>query len=310
MVAPLTLGPGWQVGPGWDIGPTPTVVLSLDAASYANVTTVESQNINGSPGATGGFFRPNDPTYAQIVPGWTVVGHPDWIVTAASCNPGDQYTTDVTITGGIFLSGQSYAFTSSNTWIDSVGNLPFVLNGGVTYNSGNGGYLTFDPALNQYAQSASIAGLNTWTVETWHYYASTNSGNSPCILTEVFAGGGINYTLGAINNDNSGLCAGWYNGGSWVYTGASYNLTPSNWYQIVGTYDGISVKLYVNNTLVATGGSPGSAFGSGYGIRLMRRWDDNDYWGGRLGIVKIYDGALRQSGVTTEWNANKTRFGL
>jgi hypothetical protein len=311
MVAPLTIGAGWTVGPGWDIGPSPTLMLSLDATSYANVTTVGSQNINGSPGATGGFFRPNDPTYAQIVPGWTVVGHPDWIVTAASCNPGDQYTTDVTITGGIFLSGQSYAFTSSNTWIDSVGNLPFVLNGGVTYNSGNGGYLTFDPASSQYAESASIASITTWSVEIWHYFADNNVGSNPCILTEVFTGGGINYTLGAINNNTNDLEAGWFNGGSWIYTGTSYNLAPGTWNQIVGTYDGNFPKLYVNNTLVETGiTSGGSAFGSGAGIRLMRRWDDANYWGGNLAIVKIYEGALSQTGVTTSWNANKARFGL
>jgi len=199
---------------------------------------------------------------------------------------------------------------SGTTWTDTVSNLPFTLYGGVTYNSGDGGYLSFDPASNQYAQSSSIAGLTTWTVETWHYYAGTNSGYSPCVLTEVFGGGGINYTLGAINNDTSGLCAGWFNGGSWDYTGTSYNLTPGNWYQIVGTFDGTSVKLYVNNTLVATGGFPGSAFGSGYGIRLMRRWDDNDYWGGNLAIVKIYDGALSQASISTNWNTNKSRFGL
>jgi len=200
---------------------------------------------------------------------------------------------------------------SGTTWTDTIGGVPFTLYSGVTYNSANGGYLNFDPASNQYAQSASIAGLNTWTVETWHYYPGTNTGGSPCILTEVFTGGGINYTLGAINNDGTGLCAGWFNGGQWIYTGASYTLTPGAWYQIVGTYDGTVPKLYVNNTLVATGTtSGGSAFSSGQGIRLMSRWDNPDYWGGRLGIVKIWDGALGDAGVSAEWNAHRARFGL
>jgi hypothetical protein len=42
----------------------------------------------------------------------------------------------------------------------------------------------------------------------------------------------------------------------------------------------------------------------------MERWDNAELWGGSLGIVKIWDGALNQAGVTTEWNANRTRFGL
>jgi Concanavalin A-like lectin/glucanases superfamily len=237
----------------------------------------------------------------SIGPGWEI--GPGWTIGTVPPPP----TLVLSLDAG---NPASYP-GSGTTWTDTVGGVPFTLNGGVTYNSANGGYLNFDPALNQYAQSASIAGLNTWTVETWHYYAGTNTGTSPCILTEVFVGGGINYTLGAINNDISGLCAGWFNGGQWIYTGTSYNLTPGAWYQIVGTYDGNFPKLYVNNTLVATGiTSGGSAFASGYGIRLMRRWDDNDYWGGRLGIVKIYDGALDAGGVTAEWNANRSRFGL
>ena len=40
------------------------------------------------------------------------------------------------------------------------------------------------------------------------------------------------------------------------------------------------------------------------------RWDNADYWGGRLSIVKIYEGDIGASGVTTSWNTNKARFGL
>jgi len=200
---------------------------------------------------------------------------------------------------------------SGTTWTDTVGSVPFTLYSGVTYNSANGGYLTFDSGAGQYAQGPSIAQLSTWSVELWHYYTGTNTGGSPCILTEVFAGGGINYTVGAINNTGTDLEAGWFNGGQWIYTGTSYNLTPNTWNQIVGTYDGTLPKLYVNNTLVATGVTPGgAAYESGQGIRLMRRWDNADYWGGNLAIVKIYSGALSPADVTSEWNANRSRFGL
>ena len=42
----------------------------------------------------------------------------------------------------------------------------------------------------------------------------------------------------------------------------------------------------------------------------MRRWDNADYWGGKVAIVKIYKHAMDASGVTASWNANKARFGL
>ena len=42
----------------------------------------------------------------------------------------------------------------------------------------------------------------------------------------------------------------------------------------------------------------------------MRRWDDGDYWGGRLSVVRIYDNALTQNQVTGNYNAQRVRFGL
>jgi len=83
------------------------------ASSVTPATTPLAQNIEGSNGANAFFFRPNNSTYAQIVAGWTVVGQPTWVVTSATSDPGDQYSTAVTITGGTFVSGQSYAFTGN-----------------------------------------------------------------------------------------------------------------------------------------------------------------------------------------------------
>ena len=303
----FSIGPGFSIGAGFSITKPPVLKLSLDAATYSSLTASAVQNVSGTSTDTGFFYQGGGgwvlTNWTSIQPGWTVVGEPSWVVTAV--NPGAQ---TVTITGGVFLSGQSYGFTSANTWIDSVGNLPFVLYDGVTYNSGNGGYLSFDPTSGQYAEcSTSLSSLNTWSVEAWHYYTGTNTGTSPCIVTETFVGGTINYALGSLNDNSPGLMAGWY-GGSWNMS--PYTLTAGNWYQIVGTCDGTTTKLYVNNTLVEQVASTGTPTSSGAGIRLMDRWDAAEFWGGRLGIVKIWDGALDQTGVTTEWNANRTRFGL
>jgi hypothetical protein len=234
-------------------------------------------------------------------------------------------TTGITITGGVtiepgvfigppptlMLSLDAAGYTSG-PWVDSISSRSFTLYGGVTYSAAGGGSLVFDPASSQCAVcGSSLSNLDTWTVEVWHYYDGTNTSGSPQIITETYIGGGINYTLGAIDNTGTGLSAGWWNGGQWIYTTPGYSLTAGNWYQIVGTYDGSTVKLYVNNTLVqTTPGVAGAAYSSGAGIRLMERWDNADYWGGKLSIVNIYDGAMRPFEVTESWNTNKTRFGL
>jgi hypothetical protein len=42
----------------------------------------------------------------------------------------------------------------------------------------------------------------------------------------------------------------------------------------------------------------------------MRRWDNPNYWGGDLGIVRIYNIDLGISEIDINWTADKSRFGL
>ena len=283
--------------------PPPILKLSLDADTYVDTTSDGQQNVSGTSDNVG-FFPYGWPGYSVIQPGWTCVQ------TGAVVSAVGNGTTDLTITtvGIPFTSGSTYTFTSANTWFDSVSNLPFILHNGVTYSSDNGGNFAFVPSGSQYAQSpTSLSSLNTWTVEAWHYYTGTNAGSSPCIITELYTGGGINYALGSLNDNSPALMAGWYNGG-WNMPG--YTLTAGNWYQIIGTYDGQHVKLYVNNTLVEQVVSTGNALSSGAGINLMRRWDNAEFWGGNLAIVKVYENAMTAADVNASWDANKARFGL
>lgn len=201
---------------------------------------------------------------------------------------------------------------TSGDWVDTVSSRAFVLNNGVTYSASNGGCLVFDPASDQYAECAtSLSSLNTWSAVAWHYYAGTNDSGSPCIITEIYPGTSfsINYILGCTGDDSPNLRAGWYTGG-WKDSQPAYTLTAGNWYQIVGTYDGSYVRLYINTQQVAQAPATGNAISSNGGIRLMRRWDAGQYWGGKLGRVQVYDGAMRFGDIVADWEANKARFGL
>lgn len=197
---------------------------------------------------------------------------------------------------------------TGNTWTDTISGRTFTLFNNPSYGMGFGGILGFNAASAQYAQcNTSLPNLSTWTVGVWHFYTGNNVGSGMCLVTEVYPGStsNINYSIG---DNNGGFSSGFFDGG-WRTSG-NYSLTPGNWYFVVGTYDGSVIRLYVNNNLVAGNLYTGSPISSQGGIRLMRRWDNPDYWDGLLGIVNIYDKALNSGQISTLWNSTKSRFGL
>jgi len=200
---------------------------------------------------------------------------------------------------------------SGSTWTDLVASKAFTLYNSPSYSSNNGGYLNFDPASTQWADATSLpSSLTTWTVEAWHWYAGTNNNGSPCIVTEAFAGGPINYTVGNCTDSSPNLQVGYWDGGSFHPTPQGTVLTAGQWYQVVGTYDGTANQLYLNGAFVSSTASTSVPASGGAGIRLMRRWDADQYWGGRLSIVRIYNAALTVQQVTQNYNATRSRFGL
>jgi len=197
-----------------------------------------------------------------------------------------------------------------STWTDTIGSMTFTLVNGPTYNSANGGYIQFDPGSGQYAASPTNLGtLAAWSIEAWHYYDGTNTPAGPNIFTEYpYGGGTINLGLGSTNNA-SDLQTWWYGPG--FQTTDPYTLTPGNWYQIVGTFNGTTLNLYVNNTVVqTTNRPPGGAANPGIGYGLMTRWDPGGFWGGRLAIVNLYNSALTGAEVAQNFNYYRSRFGL
>ena len=207
-------------------------------------------------------------------------------------------------------AGNTASYPGTGTvWTDTVDNKTFNLINGPGFDPNDGGKFYFHAPANQYAEcSTSLPSLPTFTTSVWHYWDGVNTGSLPCILTEVYTGGAINYFLG--NLQGSVAQSGFFNGG--FQTSPQFTLTQNTWYNIVTTCDSSQVvKVYLNNVLISTtftiDSQPSS---SNSGIRLMRRWDNMEFWGGYLAKVDIYDEALDSTKITSIWNSTKSRFGL
>jgi hypothetical protein len=239
-------------------------------------------------------------------------------------NPGVTINSGLTIRGytsivnnGLILkldAGNSLSYPGSgSSWVDLVSSKVFTLHGSdnPSYYSDDGGYIMFDPGHGHFADAESFpATLDNWTIEAWHYYTGTNSSGSPCIVTEAYAGTPINFTLGNCTDSSPNLQVGHWDGANFNPTPQGIVLTPNTWYQLVGTFDGTAHRLFINGVQVAIQNTTSPALRGGSGIRLMKRWDGDQYWGGALGVVLMYDRAITLNEIAQNYGVLKGRFGL
>ena len=305
----FTNSPQFWEGPDEDLG----YVIAVPVPSNTQPTPVSGVT------ASVGFFRTDDFTdnsfiiLAQYVA--NEYGTPQTFLSATDAsiwltNNGywNSYVAPV-----LYLdAGNLSSYPGSGTvWTDIVSGRTFNLINGPTYSSADGGKINFIVSSSQYAEcSSSLQSLPIFTTSVWHYWDGTSSSGLPCILTEVYPGstGRINYVLG--KPQGSIAQSGYFNGGFQV--SPQFTLSTNTWYNIVTTCDSSQVvKVYVNNVLISTtstsGALPSSSNG---GIRLMRRWDNAEFWGGYLATVGIYDKALDSTQISSIFNSTKSRYGL
>ena len=210
-------------------------------------------------------------------------------------------------------AGNSSSYSGSgSTWYDLAGSgVTTTLYNSPSYSSANGGYLSFSPSSSQYAQtSGALSSLSNWSLEVWHYFTNTNTYNAnSCIITQVYEGSSINFNLGNTSLSQSGFTVGYFSG-NWYSTRTDYALPSVGWYHIVGTYDGTNIKLYVNNSLIDTVASATASSSGGNPTRFMRRWDNAEFWGGALAVVRIYNRALEAHELEANYFWGRGRFGL
>ena len=186
-----------------------------------------------------------------------------------------------------------------------------------TYTSaGAGSYFTFNGS-NQYVFTGDlITAFNPpsnlpVTLEMWSYAASDNG----CLIVEE----------GTSTPDG-----GWYDSQQEIVAGdlkmRMYNLSAlsagtynrSTWNQTVLTYDGTTVRSYLNTVAgTTTTGSRQAPWNYSYNhlyyglmVGTATNLGDGSYLAGRWAVFKVYNRALTAAEVTQNYNALRGRYGL
>ena len=88
--------------------------------------------------------------------------------------------------------------------------------------------------------------------------------------------------------------------GGYKDANASTGLATGAWAHLAETYDGSSVRLYVNGTLVSTTAAPGSLASSSSPLRIGGNSIWGEYFSGLIDEVRIYNRALSASEIQTD----------
>ena len=241
--------------------------------------------------------------------------------------------TGINITGGLHIGGSGFKIGvlpvitanlveyldvvtysgSGSTWTADTGSNATLFNT-PTYTSSSPTYFSFSKNSFEYATAPNLGSKSSWTIEAWFRVTSSLTGQVTMVVGNQYNGSNLNFSMGTNNAPSSyNIVVGFANGTGWHNT-SGFAPTLNTWYHVVGTYDGSTVKQYVNGSLDTQLSYTGTSQ-SGGEVRIARRWDDTatvagNFFPGDIGVVRIYGAALSAADVAQNFNAEKTRFGL
>ena len=311
----------------WQSGDKPGTPASISATRNGTSAVVTWTPPSILPNATIFWYvirafsdNPADPTLSVSVDG----GSSECII--SGLNPSSEYCYSVWAVNcpgyspipkttcavlRLWLQGIQYT-NGSTTWYDESGNGNTVtlLNGIAQNNSPDNDAVYLDGS--SYWGRASL-GYTTFSINVWWRDKGTLAYESPCIITEAWAGGPINYVITRGQGIETGKWACGFFDASWAF-GTPFTLPNNTWINIQFTWDGTNLVTYINGVSIGTQAHPGKiAQSTGLGLNLGKRWDvsgvgSDQYMTGDLGEVRIYEGVLMPGQVLQAYNESLPNF--
>jgi hypothetical protein len=211
----------------------------------------------------------------------------------------------------------SYVGSGAN-WLDVCGN---VNNGSLvntpTFNSDNGGYLTFN-GTNQYvniANSTSLQVADTFTICAW-IYPTTLAARHAIFSTKVTnPAGSWQLEIGSTGAGSLSVNRIAFTGvGTWLAETFDNVLTTNTWYNICLTKVNNATTggtFYINGASVANRQTNAYTISNNADAKRIATSDGTtELFTGRVAQMLLYNTALSTTQILQNYNAQKTRFGL
>jgi hypothetical protein len=191
--------------------------------------------------------------------------------------------------------------SGSNIWYDLIGSNDGTLLNGPTFSSANGGSIVFDGSNDRVSTNFKPTGYRSYFI--WIKYNTTSSLPNGYSLTGTQEINAYNYV-------------GIENGGRFYYymgtNGTSVTntiLSPNIWYNqgVTLSNDG-NARAYLNGVLIST-------ISSGVGNTATNEFsvgcvNQNHFVNGNVASVLQYNRVLTQEEITSNFNNQKSRYGL
>ena len=183
-------------------------------------------------------------------------------------------------------SGLGHTATLSNATWNATGH-----SGGAVSFNGTNAWVTV-------ADAPDLRLTTSMTVEAWVKPTSL-TGWRTVIMKE--RPGGLSYTLYA--SDNNAPPAMYANTGAGDVSVLGSNLlTLNGWFHLAGTYDGSTLRLYVNGSLINSKPLSGNLVSSTSPLRIGGNSVWGEYFSGLIDDVRIYDRTLSNAEISADMN--------
>jgi hypothetical protein len=204
--------------------------------------------------------------------------------------------------------------TDSTIWKDLTVNVNNgTLTNGPTFNVSNNGVISFTAASSHYVSVADtdLLSPSTISVEAWVYFTVLGT---RIIYCGKGAGGSAADTEYWLEKTAANQFSIYFSNGtsSQNHLLASSSVLLNVWYHVVGTFDGSTMRGYVNGVQdSATFSLSGSIVNTGAAYAVGRLGTlASLYHSGYIGVNRIYNRALSATEILENFNAEKARFGL